>query len=52
MSLPALPDGLSDITGRYDAILCDVWGVIHTDARRLRTPAWRCNVLWIPGRWS
>lgn len=23
------PDGLSEISGTYDAILCDVWGVIH-----------------------
>jgi HAD superfamily hydrolase (TIGR01459 family) len=29
MSLPALPDGLAEIADRYDAILCDVWGVIH-----------------------
>jgi HAD superfamily hydrolase (TIGR01459 family) len=29
MTMPALPDGLSDISGRYDALLCDVWGVIH-----------------------
>jgi HAD superfamily hydrolase (TIGR01459 family) len=26
---PALPTGLSDIADAYDAILCDVWGVIH-----------------------
>ncbi|HEX5775069.1 MAG TPA: TIGR01459 family HAD-type hydrolase, partial [Caulobacteraceae bacterium] len=25
----ALPAGLSDIADRYDALLCDVWGVIH-----------------------
>ena len=29
MTMPALPDGLADISGRYDALLCDVWGVIH-----------------------
>ncbi|HAW56573.1 MAG TPA: TIGR01459 family HAD-type hydrolase, partial [Hyphomonas sp.] len=23
------PGGLSEIAGQYDAILCDVWGVIH-----------------------
>lgn len=29
MTAPALLAGLSEIAGRYDAILCDVWGVIH-----------------------
>ncbi len=29
MTMPALPDGLAQISGRYDALLCDVWGVIH-----------------------
>jgi HAD superfamily hydrolase (TIGR01459 family) len=29
MTMPALPDGLAEISGRYDALLCDVWGVIH-----------------------
>jgi HAD superfamily hydrolase (TIGR01459 family) len=29
MAHPALPTGLSDIAASYDAILCDVWGVIH-----------------------
>jgi HAD superfamily hydrolase (TIGR01459 family) len=29
MTAPALPAGLSAIADRYDAILCDVWGVIH-----------------------
>jgi HAD superfamily hydrolase (TIGR01459 family) len=29
MTLPALPDGLSRIADRYDALLCDIWGVIH-----------------------
>ncbi len=29
MQLPALPNGLSEIAQDYDAILCDVWGVIH-----------------------
>ncbi len=24
-----LPDGLSDISTQYDALFCDVWGVIH-----------------------
>ncbi len=30
---PSLLAGLSDIAGDYDAIFCDVWGVIH-DGRR------------------
>lgn len=29
MSAPQFPQGLSEIASRYDAILCDVWGVIH-----------------------
>ena len=29
MRLPALVSGLSQIASRYDAVLCDVWGVIH-----------------------
>jgi ribonucleotide monophosphatase NagD (HAD superfamily) len=29
MSHPILPTGLAQIAGDYDAILCDVWGVIH-----------------------
>jgi HAD superfamily hydrolase (TIGR01459 family) len=29
MTAPALPNGLSEIADRYDALLCDVWGVIH-----------------------
>ena len=29
MSPPLLPSGLSQIAEHYDAILCDVWGVIH-----------------------
>ncbi len=29
MSSPALPHGLSEIAADYDALLCDVWGVIH-----------------------
>lgn len=33
MASPALLSGLSDIAGDYDAIFCDVWGVIH-DGRR------------------
>lgn len=29
MTSPKLARGLSDLTGRYDVLLCDVWGVIH-----------------------
>lgn len=29
MASPALLAGLSEIAGAYDALLCDVWGVIH-----------------------
>ncbi|MAP93605.1 MAG: TIGR01459 family HAD-type hydrolase [Ponticaulis sp.] len=29
MSSLQFPEGLSEIQSRYDAILCDVWGVIH-----------------------
>ena len=29
MTAPLFPAGLSEIHDRYDAILCDVWGVIH-----------------------
>ncbi len=29
MSLPQTPAGLSELAPDYDAILCDVWGVIH-----------------------
>ncbi|HEX8570566.1 MAG TPA: TIGR01459 family HAD-type hydrolase [Caulobacteraceae bacterium] len=29
MSAPTLINGLSDVADRYDAILCDVWGVVH-----------------------
>jgi HAD superfamily hydrolase (TIGR01459 family) len=28
-SLPALLDGFSAISGRYDVVLCDIWGVLH-----------------------
>lgn len=29
MTKPAILSGLSDVAGRYDVLLCDVWGVIH-----------------------
>ena len=33
MTLPDLPQGLSEIADRYDVLLCDVWGVIHNGQR-------------------
>jgi HAD superfamily hydrolase (TIGR01459 family) len=29
MTRPALPNHFAEIADRYDAVLCDVWGVIH-----------------------
>ncbi len=29
MTAPLFPPGLAGLAGRYDTILCDVWGVIH-----------------------
>jgi FMN phosphatase YigB (HAD superfamily) len=29
MTAPKHPAGLSDLAPDYDALLCDVWGVIH-----------------------
>ncbi len=29
MATPALISGLGEVADRYDAVLCDVWGVIH-----------------------
>ena len=29
MASPILPSGLAELAPAYDAILCDVWGVIH-----------------------
>jgi HAD superfamily hydrolase (TIGR01459 family) len=29
MTSPKIAQGLSDLTDRYDVLLCDVWGVIH-----------------------
>ncbi|MEZ5946847.1 MAG: TIGR01459 family HAD-type hydrolase [Hyphomonas sp.] len=42
MTALQFPDGLSDIASRYDAILCDVWGVIH-NGRSAFAPA--CEAL-------
>ncbi len=33
MSSPMILPGLSDVASSYDAILCDVWGVIHNGRR-------------------
>ena len=33
MSLPHLLTGLSEIAPDYDALICDVWGVLHDGAR-------------------
>jgi HAD superfamily hydrolase (TIGR01459 family) len=33
-----LIDGLGDLSGRYDAILCDIWGVLH-NGREAFAPA-------------
>ncbi len=39
MSLnPSILSGLSDIAGQYDALICDVWGVLHNGERAF-TPA-------------
>lgn len=35
---PAILGGLGEIAGAYDALLCDVWGVVH-DGRAARRPA-------------
>ena len=33
MSLPRLISGLSEIASGHDALICDVWGVIHDGVR-------------------
>ena len=33
---PPLYDGLSQLTGRYDALICDVWGVLHDGVHAYR----------------
>jgi HAD superfamily hydrolase (TIGR01459 family) len=37
MASPILLDGLSRVAGEYDAILCDVWGVLHDGKRAFVT---------------
>ena len=38
LDLPLILGGLGDIAGRYDALFCDVWGVLH-DGRAAHQPA-------------
>jgi HAD superfamily hydrolase (TIGR01459 family) len=38
MPSPELPQGLSELALRYDAILCDVWGVIHNGVEHFEGP--------------
>jgi HAD superfamily hydrolase (TIGR01459 family) len=38
MSAPALPQGLAEIADGYDALLCDVWGVIHNGREAFPAP--------------
>lgn len=33
MTAPSIISGLREIAGDYDALICDVWGVIHNGAR-------------------
>ncbi len=37
MAAPVLLDGLSRIADRYDAVFCDVWGVIHDGRKAFAT---------------
>jgi HAD superfamily hydrolase (TIGR01459 family) len=34
MSQPQIISGLGDVADRYDALLCDVWGVVHNGLQR------------------
>ncbi len=36
--MPKLIDGLSAIAGRYDVLLCDIWGVIHNGREAFPVP--------------
>jgi HAD superfamily hydrolase (TIGR01459 family) len=38
MTAPKLPTGLSSIAAQYDALLCDVWGVIHNGRESFPEP--------------
>jgi len=33
MTPPQIITGLAEIADRYDAVLCDVWGVVHNGRR-------------------
>jgi HAD superfamily hydrolase (TIGR01459 family) len=34
MSNPELIGGLSEVSSRYDVVLCDIWGVVHNGRKR------------------
>jgi HAD superfamily hydrolase (TIGR01459 family) len=34
MTPPKLIAGLAEVAGRYDAVLCDIWGVVHNGRRK------------------
>ena len=34
MTEPKLISGLSEVAGRFDAVLCDIWGVVHNGRER------------------
>ena len=36
IATPSFPHGLSEVADQYDAILCDVWGVIHNGRQAFR----------------
>lgn len=47
--MPHPISGLADLAGRYDTLLCDVWGVIHNGAEAYPVPCaalarWRADV--------
>ena len=37
MSHPELLSGLADVAGNYDAVFCDIWGVIHNGRQHFPT---------------
>ena len=37
MSQPELLNGLVDVAGQYDAVFCDIWGVIHNGRQHFPT---------------
>jgi HAD superfamily hydrolase (TIGR01459 family) len=47
--MPCLLEGLRDLVGRYDVLLCDVWGVVHDGRAAFPVPCralarWRAEV--------